>query len=633
MQMGGFLLPMWITLLKDRRLWLLTLLGVLAFVVARWVLPVGAAFHLVVKGGYWVMLVTVILFIRAVWRLCRHGLKQWRPDRTHLWAMLLVLATAGLWQAHGHHGFKILSDEVLLLGTSMNLHYGREPTYPIRATDVQGPFQVLQSVLDKRPFFFPFVVGLVHDLTGYRPENPFYVNTVLSVVFLALVYLAARRIGGSPWSGALGVLLFAGLPLMAQQATGGGFDLLNVLMLVVVLWLTLRFAEKPDALSVEALCLATVLLAQTRYESVLMVVPVAAIVLWGWGRAGRVNLPRTLWLMPLLLMPFVLQNRRFVSDASLWELAGRGSGATEPFALHYLPDNLGHALAFFFDTSGYQPNSVLFGAAGLIALPFFCIWITRVLRQGGNQRPDDMAIALCGLGLLAITALFMVYFWGQFDHPVIRRLSLPLHLCMAVAIIVVLGRWVRWSRKWQAACAVAVAALLVQGLPVMAKRAYEKEYTPGVEMAWRQEFIDHLPARDFLFIDQDSIFWITQRIPATPIKQAQQRREGLAYHLRNHSFSAMYVFQRYNVNDLTGALALDPADDVGPGFELEPVWEKRIATLLVGRISRITSITEENGRTSEARDFVHPQKTETRTPEQLEKARTEYLENWIKQLP
>lgn len=631
--MGGFFIPMWITVLKDRRLWLLTLLGVLAFVTARWVLPTGAAFQLVVKGGYWVMLATVILFVRAIWRLYRHGQQQWRPDRTHLWALLLVLATAGLWQAHGQHGFKILSDEVLLLGTSMNLHYGREPTYPIRATDVQGPFQVLQSVLDKRPFFFPFVVGLVHDLTGYRPENPFYVNTGLSAVFLALVYLAARRIGGSPWAGALGVLLFAGLPLMAQQATGGGFDLLNLLMLAAVLMLALRWTEKPDAHAVEALCLAAVLLAQTRYESALMIVPVAVMVLWGWKRAGRVIMPWTLWLVPLLLMPCVLQNRRFGSDASLWELAGRGGGASEPFALHYLPDNLGHALAFFFDTTGYQPNSVLFGAAGLIALPFFGIWITRVLRQDGNQRPDDMATAVCGLGLLGITALIMVYFWGQFDHPVIRRLSLPLHLCMAVAIIVVLGRWVRWSGKWQAACAVAVVALLVQGLPVMAKRAYEKEYTPGVEMAWRQEFIDHHPARDFLFIDQDSIFWITQRIPATPIKQAQQRREGLAYHLRNHSFSAMYVFQRYKVDDGTGALTLDPADDVGPGFGLEPVWEKRIATLLIGRISRITSITEDNGRASEATDFVQPQQTETRTPEQLEKARAEYLENWIKQLP
>ncbi|MCC6416136.1 MAG: glycosyltransferase family 39 protein [Opitutaceae bacterium] len=624
---------MGITLLKDRRLWLLGLLGVLAFVVARWSIPTDRAFHLVVKTGYWVMLATVLLFGRALWRLAKVDMAGWRPDRAEWWALGLVLATAGLWQAHEKHGFKILADEVLLLGTSMDLHYNREPTYPIRATDVQGPYQVLQSVLDKRPFFFPFVVGLVHDLTGYRSANPFYVNMVLSVVFLTLVYVLARRIGGSPWAGALGVLLFAGLPLMAQQAAGGGFELLNLVMLTGVMLLALRYAAKPDALAVETLCLAAVLLAQTRYESAIMILPVAIIVLWGWQRAGRVDLPATLWLLPVLLMPYVLQNRRFGSDAGLWELAGQGGGATEPFGLHYLPDNLGHALAFFFDTTGFQPNSLLFAGAGLLALPLFGIWITRVLRGEDHGNRQNVALVAMGLGLLAINALFMVYFWGQFDHPVIRRLSLPLHVCMMIAIVCVLTHWVRWRGKWHFACALAVLALLVQGLPVMAKRAYEKDYTPGVEMAWRQEFIDHHPARDFLFIDQDSIFWVTQRIPATPIKQAQLRKEGLAYHLRNHSFSAMYVFQRFKVNDQTGELVLDEADDVGPGFALEPVWEKRIATLLIGRISRITEITEEDGRVTAATEFVQSEKSETRTPEQIEKAKAEYLDYWIKQLP
>lgn len=633
MQMGGFFIPMAITLLKERRFWLLALLGILAFTLARWSIPTGVAFQMVVKLGYWVMLATVLLLGRALWRLIKQDAAGWRLGRTELWASLLIVGTAGVWQAHEKHGFKILADEVLLLGTSMNLHYEREPTYPIRATDVQGPYQVLESVLDKRPFFFPFVVGLVHDVTGYRPTNPFVVNTVLSVVFLGLAYVLARRIGGSPWAGALGVLLFAGLPLMAQQAAGGGFELLNLVMLAGVIWLALRYAARPDALAVEALCLATVLLAQTRYESALMIVPVAIIVLWGWRREGRVILPGTLWLLPILLMPYVLQNRRFGSDASLWELAGQGSGATEPFGLHYLPDNLGHALAFFFDTTGFQPNSVLFAGAGLLALPVFGIWITRVLRGKEHGHRQNVALVAVSLGLLAINALFMVYFWGQFDHPVIRRLSLPLHLCMMIAIVVVLTQWVRWRGKWHFACVLAVLALLLQGLPLMAKRAYEKDYTPGVEMAWRQEFIDHHPARDFLFVDQDSIFWITQRIPATPIKQAQLRKEGLAYHLRNHSFSAMYVFQRYRVNDQTGELVLDKADDVGPGFTLEPVWEKRIATLLFGRISKITAITEENGRVTAATEFVQPIKTETRTAEQIEKAKSEYLNNWIKQLP
>ena len=118
------------------------------------------------------------------------------------------------------------------------------------------------------------------------------------------------------------------------------------------------------------------LLAQTRYESAVFILPVAALLIWGWMKVGRMILPWSIWLTPVFLIPYVLQNRQFDSNASLWELAGPGGGASEPFALHYLPDNLGHALAFFFDTSGYQANSILFAVMGLVALPLFGIWIT-----------------------------------------------------------------------------------------------------------------------------------------------------------------------------------------------------------------------------------------------------------------
>jgi hypothetical protein len=631
--MDGFFYSMITSMIRDRRLWLFGLCGLLAFVIARWAIPTGSAVAVVVKCGYWVMLLNAVLFGWALWRLLRAESVTWRPGKRDLWALILVLAVGSMWQAHEERGFKILADEVLLLGTSMDLHYEREPTYPIRATDVQGPFQVLQGVLDKRPFFFPFLVSLVHDLTGYRPTNPFYVNVVLGFIFLGLIYVIATKISGTRWAGSLAVLLFGGLPLMAQQAAGGGFELLNLVMLLAVLWLACRYAERPDTASMTALCLAVVLLAQTRYESALFILPVGGLVIWGWTRLGKIILPGSVWLTPLFLMPYVLQNRQFDTNSSLWELAGQGSGATTPFSLSYLPDNLGHALAFFFDTSGYQPNSIFFAVVGLVALPLFGIWMMRILRSARENSPTDVAVAVFGLGLLAVNLLFMAYFWGQFDHPVIRRLSLSLHLGMVLAVGIVISRWVRWRPVWSVACAATVIALFVQGLPAMAKRSYERDYTPGVEMAWRADFMSRQSENDFLFIDQDSVFWITQHVAATPIKQAQLRREGLAYHLRNHSFSAMYVFQRFSVDEATGRLTIDPEDDLGPGFVCQPVEDRRIATLLIGRISKITAIEDEAGQVSRAVDFVELATEPPLTSEQLDKAKAQYLENWIKQLP
>ncbi|MBX3736893.1 MAG: hypothetical protein KF715_09405 [Candidatus Didemnitutus sp.] len=619
--------------LRDKLVWLLLGLGAAMLGIGRWVLPIDQALLIVSRGGYWLMLGNVVLFGWALWRLSKSLLLDWKPARADFGAAALILGCCVMWAAHERHGFKILADEELLLGTSMGIHYDREIGYPARASDVTGPLQLNLKVLDKRPYFFPFVVATVHDLTGYRPGNAFWVNTALGAVFLSLVYVLGWQLARSRWAGALLVLLFAGLPLAAQQSAGGGFELLNLVMISTLLLLARRYARAPDEAALDALCLGAVLLAFTRYESVLFIVPVGTLVLWGWWRAGRVVLTWPVVLTPVFLFPYVLQNRVFAANPATWEL-GSIKGADQVFALHYVPDNLGHALAFFFDRSGYQANSIYFAALGLAALPFLLLLVVRTLRQSRDATTDsaDVGSAFVVLGLFGLAALLMTYFWGQFDHPVIRRLSLPVHLLLGLAIVVVGASFLRTARGWQLAIAGAVAALVFQGLPMMAQRAYEWDYTPGVEMAWRDEFLKKFPARDYLFIDQDSTFWITQRMPATPIKQAGERKEGLAYHLRNHSFSAMYVFQRFTVNDQTGALTIDPADDIGPDFELEPVMQKRVATLHLARISRITAIHDKGAIVARA-GLAPAANGPALTGEELEKAKAQYLEKWIRQLP
>jgi len=609
----------------------MALLAVLALVVGRWAISPGDVIPVVAKGGYWVILVAFVLFARALWKLAREGGAVWRPGRADVAALALIVACNGVWMAHEKPGFKILADEVLLLGTSMGMHYEREVAYPVRATDVQGPLQFPERRVDKRPFFFPFLVSLVHDLTGYRPTNAFHLNALLGLVFMSLAFVLGTVAGGTRWAGALVVLLFAGLPLLAQQAAGGGFELLNLVMISAVLLLGVRYACRPDEASLEALCFAAILLAQTRYESVLFILPVAALALWGWAKVGRVILSWPVIFCPVFLLPYLLQNRVFDLNTGAWELAGR-PGADVPFALKYVPDNLGHALAFFFDTSGYQANSILFGALGLLALPFFVLLLVRQARATEPVERKSVAVAFGALGLLAIGGLLMAYFWGQFDHPVIRRLSLPVHLLLALAIVGVGASLIRRSVVWQGLCGAALLALMLQGIPMMARQSYAWEYMPLVEMEWRADFLARQPSRNFLFVDRDMVFWITQRISATPIEQALRRKEGLAYHLRNHSFAAMYAFQRYKVDDQTGALTIDPLDDLGPDFELEPVAQRRIATLQLARISRIVAIRDRGEVVARAVDFV-PLQEPTLTPEELKKSKAQYLEKWIKQLP
>jgi hypothetical protein len=622
------------TLLRDRRIWLTVLFAALAVVVSRFTVTGQTAIVWVVKGGYWAVLAATGILGWSIWRTVRDEVRAFRFHRSHIAVVALIALAGTVLLSHERYGFKILADEELLVGTSMGMHYGREVAYPIRASDIQGPFQILQSVLDKRPFFYPFLVSLAHDFTGYRVENAFYVNTVLGFVFLTLLYFIGRRLGGSNWAGALLVLLFAGLPLLSQQMKGGGFDLLNLVMLSAVLVLAIRYAERRDASSLDALCFAGVLLSFTRYESILMLIPIAFLVLWAWWREQRVVLTWPVIIAPCFLTFCLLQNRVFALHESTWELAGQPK-ATTPFGLQYVADNLGHALAFFFDTTGYQPNSPFFAAVGLFAIPLFALWIVRVWRAPNGAQPGGIALSLIGLGLFAIWGLLMFYFWGQFDHPVIRRLSLPVHLLMAIAVVVVGTLWMN-RRGWQILCGAATIALVVYSLPAMSRRAYAESYSPAVEMEWRTDFLKRFPDRDYLFVDNDATFWIAHHVAATPTKQARDREEGLIYHLRNDTFSAMYVLQHFHVNPLTGKQELEPTDEIGPDFELEPVWERRIQTLFIGRISRITAIRAGSKVVAHA-GFAAPTagkgSAAVHSEAEMDAAKKAYIDNWLKQLP
>jgi hypothetical protein len=428
-----------------------------------------------------------------------------------------------------------------------------------------------------------------------------------------------------------GVLLFGGLPLMAQQAAGGGFELLNLLLIAAFALLLTRYLAAPEERRLEALIFGTLLLASTRYESAVFLVPAAIAAFWGWWRAGRVMLTWPLIFSPVFLAPLLIQNRVFSNQSQAWEMQSL-SGISEPFGIQYLAPNLGHALAFFFDLSGYQPSSALFAAAGLATLPFFALWIVRVFRVPALRNSSDLGWALIGASLFAVSTVYLLYFWGQFDHPLIRRLSLPVHALMLVSIVV-MGRSLFKSEKhWKAAALCAVGGMLFQGIPVMAKQAYRTSYSPGMEMQFREEFLRSLVSTNILFIDNDGFFWITHKVPASSIQAAKFRKEGLIYHLRNHSFQEMYVFQGVRANDQTGVLTVDAADELGPDFELETVLERRIQTLFFARISRIKAIKTGAVIKARATPMVVPV-TERRTAEQLDKARALYLENWIKQLP
>ncbi len=612
----------------DRRLVLLLLNAALAVILGFFIITPDQALQIVIYGGYWAMLLLTLLFGWSLYKVCKDswvGLAGWREKPR--WPVVLIIGCGLLLLVHETYGFKILMDEVMLLGTSMSMHFDRSTIVPMRGNDIQGVFQVVSGQLDKRPLFQPFLVSGLHDLTGYRPENVFVLNTVLTFVLLTLAYVTGCRINGRG-AGAVAVLLLTSLPLLAQNATGGGFELLNLVMILSTLLLGMRYMKLRDGNTLDAFGLSAILLAQTRYESVLFLVPVGLIVLLVWWTDRRPSLTWTVIFMPLLMLVYAFHNQVFSVRTSSWELASK-PGYDRAFALSYIPENIAHGLNFFFSTNGEHSNSLVLSGLGFVALPFFGLWGMKIFGRVRETSPQKAALAIFSLGFAAHTLLLLCYFWGKFDDPVIRRLSLPLNLVLVIATVTVAAE-LNWKGKiWRILTVVVGIGFFTHSVPAMARHSYALEYYVGREMEWRRDFIAAHPEKDYLFIDNNSIVWITHLISATPVKQALDQKGNIIFNFRNHIFSAMYVFQRLAVDPSTGHFSVPTEDDLGPDYQLETVWERRFTPMTVSRISRVLSIREG--------PVVLPQPAsismEKISPEEREKIRLEYMDNFIKRLP
>ena len=183
-------------LTSDRRVWLFALMAALAVVLGFFAIRGEAAIVFVSRTGYWFVLAAFVLLVRALWLTYRDEVRALRW-RTIDWTSVAVVGLGGLiLLVHETFGFKILMDEIMLLGTSMSMHFDKTVLTPMRGNDIQGVYVVLDGMMDKRPLFFPFLLSLLHDLTGYRPENAFVLNGLLTFVFLGLVNAAGRRLAG-----------------------------------------------------------------------------------------------------------------------------------------------------------------------------------------------------------------------------------------------------------------------------------------------------------------------------------------------------------------------------------------------------------------------------------------------------
>jgi hypothetical protein len=546
--------------------------------------------HLIAQGGYYYILGLFTLFVVLAWRVANARRDVWlgwlrRPG----WVGVgLVLAAAcAIWIDPIKH--KILFDEYVLQGTAFHMHATKEIGTVVRAYDIAGTWVPIDTFLDKRPYFFAFLVSLLHDLTGYRLANIFALNIALAPIFLGLVYWLARALTGGRGPALLTVALFATMPLLGQQVTGAGMELHNLTMLALVMVLAVLYLRAPDADRLALLVVATVLLSQSRYESVLFVLPVAGVILLGWVRAGRLLLPWPALIAPLLLVPYVWHNRVLSAKPILWQLR---EGETSRFALSYLPDNLRGAWRFFFNTGIELANSWYLSALGLAGVVWLLVAGWRWARNPARPAlsPPFVVLLACGAAISANLALLMFYYWSRLDDVMASRFALPMYLVLALLA----GQLVHWmdQRRWPAT-RVAVLGLLTWVLvcccPAISRRPYTDQNLVMQEVAWEHDILVQRRGPVLLLTNNSTIPFVLWRIPTLLLGAARMRGDQIRYHLGEGTFKEVIIVQALRPTTAQGDIGIDPEDLMPASFRLEPIALKRFGGRWV-RLSRVVAI-------------------------------------------
>lgn len=590
------------------------------------------AVALVKQYGYWQILLVAVLFTVCAVRSLREEVSVgWKNWRLWCWPSALVLAGTAFLHLQEPHEFKMVMDEVVLQDTAMRMHFERQAAATVRGYDLAGNFTALHVYVDKRPLFFPFLLSLLHDFTGYRVGNAFVLNALLTAFFLALIFLVGRRIAGLP-AGVAAVLLVISIPLVHQNVASSGFELLNLVMILAALWFGMRYVERPDTDRLGAFVLAGILLAQTRYESALFILPVGVVILYQWWRQRAVDLAWPVMVAPLLLVIVPLHFNVFKLASASWQL-NDGPGADTPFSPRFFYDNVAHAMNFYLSTDGSQPNSLLVSLLGVVGVGFFVLTLYREHRDLFRRQPALMVFCIFMLGLMVHTVLMLCYFWGQFDDVIIRRLSLPSHLLLILTFLFVFPRLVAHQARWKSLLAATGLFIIGFTLPSVAMHRYTQENFAARTNAWLSNFLDGLGDETALAVDTDSgLQWFIHRKSSITVDTLARSPENYAFHFRNHSFNHFFVVQRIGVDFEKGVLFPSLDEYLGDGVTLEPVVEKILSPVYRIRVSRVTAVDE-----AKLKAWAKLRGQATALPatlkSELKKGDVDAIDRWFKMLP
>jgi hypothetical protein len=567
----------------------LAVLGVVFFAFCYVSMSAESAGRATRSFGYWFTFAASVYFVYYLVQV-----RQSMADFLRGLSRETLAALGGAWLvgcfllfAHVTFAPKVMMDDTILASTARSLHETREVFVTTYGRAIEGEFTTFEGYIDKRPWLYAFAVSIVHDLSGYRLSNPYIANALFGVAFLASLLILGFKIAKLKGACLL-MALWLTIPLLSQNASGSGMDMLNLLMIAVTLLCAIKYLEKPSIESEGLLCLSGVLLAYARYESLLFCGFAVVVVCVGWMRSGRVFLSVGAILSAPLLIGRILQQRYFSDTTALWELRPEQENA---FGLSNIVENYPRALNFLFHFGDEMANSWLVSGLGVIALVFLSTRLLSCWKKIPKLNAINVSLLVMGIFLVGHLVVILCYHDGKLDRLFASRFALPFYFLLCLSVVVYLQSFRRAAVVWRPAFVLVAVYMITVSIPNTAKGVFNERNFVVRELEWLESVLSDEMRSSTLLVDKYGIYWALRNISSLPQSRVLQYEERILKEVERGKFSDVIVVDYRETVLNSGAFTTAPSTFSIDSFELELIAEASFKPFEFTRIYRVKGVT------------------------------------------
>lgn len=311
--------------------------------------------------------------------------------------------------------YRILADEARLTLTSKSLSQLHTAFIPIETINMLDNELWLSYGMDKRPVLFSYIVSLIHTIKGYSYYNSFVLNAFTSFGCLFLIYYLIQTLWGK-YYGLVSLICLASYPIFIEYSMSAGFDIFNLFFALLTFVIFCIYYKNKNALNMELLLYTILLLSQTRYESILMVIVIPFIVFFFLKQKKEIeNLSYSFLMFPFFYIPVAWLIQFANTNYSL-----QVESNEKVFSIKYFIFNVKKAIEFFINYDSNYGTIRIFFILALFALIYVLFTLKNCKDQINRYFPHIFIIVLF---LFIQIVVRLSYKLCDFTDPTASRLG------------------------------------------------------------------------------------------------------------------------------------------------------------------------------------------------------------------